>query len=234
MLPLAGDHVITHDVRRLQAAETVDQVVVATSTERRDDILARYAQRAGASVHRGSEEDVLGRMYDAAVAHDADIVVRATGDNPLIPPAVVDRVVNTVAAPGGVNYAGNTLEKTFPLGLIAEAFDQESFETVEAESTKPHQREHVTQYYHENPDAFALENVVWSDVYGWQPPLGEDEVRLTLDESDDYELLRAVYEGVAPDERGIVSVREALDFVAENGLAELNRHVEQPAVQREE
>jgi spore coat polysaccharide biosynthesis protein SpsF len=234
MLPLAGEHVLTHDVRRLQAADTVDCVVVATSTEGRDDIVARYAERAGAGVHRGSEADVLGRMYDAAVAADADVVVRATADNPLIPPAVVDRVVDAVSGPDGANYAGNTLEKTFPLGLIAEAFDRESFETVEARSTESHQREHVTQYYHEHPDSFVLDNVVWSDVYEWQPPLGEDEVRLTLDEADDYELLRAVYSDVPVDERGIVPVRRALQFVADNDLAGVNLHVEQPTVQRNE
>jgi spore coat polysaccharide biosynthesis protein SpsF len=232
MLPLAGEHVITHDVRRLRAADSVDEVVVATSTEPPDDIVARYAERAGASVFRGSETDVLGRIYEAAVTHDADIVVRATGDDPLVAPAVVDAVVERVAA--GANYAGNTLERTFPQGLIVEGFDRASFETVEERSTEPHQREHVTQYYLEQADAFARENVVWDDVYDWTPVLGRGEIRLALDEPDDYELLRAVYDGVDPDDRGIVPVQAAIQYVADEGLAGVNRDVQQTKVQGDE
>lgn len=80
MLPLADDHVLTHDVRRASTANHVDDVVVATSERTADDIVARYATRAGAHTHRGSESDVLGRMYDAAQNADADINVRITGD----------------------------------------------------------------------------------------------------------------------------------------------------------
>jgi len=232
MLPLDGDHVLTHDVRRLRAAETVDEVVVATSTEGRDDIVARYAERAGATVFRGSETDVLGRMHGAAAAAGAEVVVRATADDALVAPAVVDATATAVA--DGADYAANTIERTFPQGLVVEAMGMDSFDTVEARSEEPHQREHVTQYYLEHPDAFDRVNVRWADVYDWDPPLGRGEIRLALDEADDYELLRAVYQGVDRDERGIVPVRRALEYVTDQGLAGLNDHVDQTAVRGDE
>ena len=232
MLPLAGEHVITHDVRRLQAATAVDEVVVATSREGADDILTRYAERAGASVFRGSEPDVLGRMHAAASEHGADAVIRATGDDPLVSPAVADALAAEVA--DGADYAANTLERTFHQGLVLEAMSMEGFDRVEAESTRAHQREHVTQYYLEHPDEFDRRNVVWSDVYDWEPALGRSELRLALDEADDYELLRAVYDGVEPDDRGILPVRDAIAYAAEQDLADLNRHVQQTKVQGDE
>jgi spore coat polysaccharide biosynthesis protein SpsF len=232
MLPLAGEHVLVHDVRRLRAAERIDEVVVATSDLARDDIVARCAERTGASVFRGDEADVLGRMHGAAAAHDADIVVRATGDDPLVSPEVADALVRAVA--DGADYAGNTLERTFPQGLILEAVSMGSFDRVEAASTEPHQREHVTQYYLEHPDEFDLRNIVWSDVYEGVPALGRGEVRLALDEADDYELLRAVYEGVEPDGRGILPVQDAIEHIAREGLADTNLHVDQTKVQGDE
>ena len=59
MIPLDCDHVLEHDVRRVSSADEVDEVVVATTDEKQDDIVARYAERAGDSVHRGSEGTVL-------------------------------------------------------------------------------------------------------------------------------------------------------------------------------
>lgn len=232
MLSLGGDPVITHVVRRLDAAELVDDVVVATSTASRDDIVARYAARAGATVHRGSETDVLSRMHAAAVEAGADVVVRATGDDPLLSPALTDTLVEAVR--DGADYAANTIERTFPQGLVLEAVSRESFDRVERLSTEPHQREHVTQYYLEHPELFDRRNVVWSDVFDWTPALGRGEVRLALDEPADYELLRRVYDAVDPDDRGVVPVRAAVDHVAAAGIAGLNRHVEQTAVRGDE
>lgn len=231
MLPLAGEHVLTHDVTRLQAAERVDEVVVATTTEPRDDIVARYADRAGATVFRGSESDVLGRMYGAAQSVGADVVVRATGDDPLVSPAVADALAEAVAA--GADYAANTIDRTFHQGLVLEAMSAASFERVEARSTEPHQREHVTQHYLEHPAEYDRVNLRWGDVFDWEPALDRSELRLALDEPDDYELLRAIYEGVEPVD-GIVPVREAIAYAAEAGIADLNADVRQTKVRGDE
>jgi spore coat polysaccharide biosynthesis protein SpsF len=232
LYPLAGRHVLEHDVERLRTADRVDEVVVATSTAAPDDAVADAAERAGAAVHRGSETDVLGRMLGAARAHDADTVIRATADDALVSPALADELAARIDS--GADYAANTIERTFPQGLVLEACSMDSFETVEARSSEPHQREHVTQYYLEHPEAFATENVVWEAVYDWTPALGRGEVRLALDEPADYDLLRRIYDGVAPDDRGIVPLQEAIAFVARAGLADLNGHVDQTTVQGDE
>ena len=224
MLPIADDHVLTHDVRRVSVADHVDNVVVATSKQTADDIVTRYAARAGADVHRGSESDVLGRMYDAARNADADVVVRVTGDCPLVDPDTIDEVVSRVVD-GDAEYAANITERTFPRGLDVEAFTFESFERVHKEATEPHHREHVTPYYREDPDRFTTESVVSADVFDEPKFQNRDDLRLTLDEADDYEVLREIYDNVPFDD--VLPTRDAIRYADENDLMSLNAAVEQ-------
>lgn len=224
MLPLDGEHILTHDIHRTSAADTVDDVVVATSTETADDIIARYAERAGATVHRGSESDVLERMFQAAKREDADVVVRITGDCPLIAPDVIDRVVERLIETDA-DYSTNILERTFPRGLDVESFTFESFRRVYKEVTGSFYREHVTPYYREQNDLFNCTSVTSTDVFDSSRLQNRTDLRLTLDEADDYELLRQVYQGI--NWTGILPIQDAIDYIDANDLATVNKNVEQ-------
>lgn len=224
MLPLADDHALVHDVRRVGAANSIDDIVVATSKEKQDDIIARYAKRAGAIVHRGSESDVLDRMYQAARKEGADTIVRITGDCPLIDPETIDAVVEPVVK-GRADYAANIFERTFPRGLDVEAFTFESFERVYEGATKKRHREHVTPYYREQTDQFETVSVTSDTVFDDDRFQNRDDLRLTLDEADDYEVLREIYENVPFDE--ILPVRDAIRYVDEHDLMTLNASVSQ-------
>ena len=227
MLPLDSEHVLARDIQRIAQAKTVDEVVVATSDQKQDDIVARYAERAGADVFRGSEQNVLSRVYEAARRAEADIVVRLTGDCPLIDPETIDTVVTTLTETGA-EYAGNTVERSFPRGLDVEAFTFESFERVHEAVEKPHHREHVTPYYHEHPDRFDLVHVTSDAVFDDPKYRNRTDLRLTLDEADDYELLREVYENVASED--IIDVRDAIDCIDAHNLQRLNESIEQKEV----
>jgi len=227
MLPLDCDHVLEHDIRRASSADNVDEVVVATSDEKQDDMVARYAERAGAGVYRGSEEDVLGRMYEAARERDADVVVRVTADCPLVSVEYIDKAVDRLLS-GGYDYVSGLLDRTFPRGTESETFTFDSFREVERGSDEPREREHVTPYYRENPDEFELYNLTSDEVFTEGFLHDRTDLRLTLDEADDYELMRRIYEGVGYDE--IPEVRDAVRYADENGLTELNENVEQKTV----
>jgi spore coat polysaccharide biosynthesis protein SpsF len=66
MLSIDQNYVLTHDIQRVYSADTVDDVVPASSIKKADDIIFHYATRAGAIVFRGSETDVLDQMFQAA------------------------------------------------------------------------------------------------------------------------------------------------------------------------
>jgi len=224
MHPLKSRHVLDHVVERVSRASRISDVVVATSDQKQDDIIAQFAPEFGADVHRGSEADVLERLFEAAAARPPNTIVRITADCPLIDPVVLDRVVEVVEQESA-DYASNIRKRTFPRGLDVEAFSFESFEGVYEQAVEPHHREHVTPYYRENPDNFELVDVTSEDVFDDPQFQNRDDLRLTLDEVDDYKVLREIYENVPFDD--ILPTREAIRYVDEHDLMSLNADVEQ-------
>ena len=99
----------------------VDGLVVATSDRPGDDrVEAARARSAGVACVRGPEDDVLGRFALALRKQSADSVVRLTADCPLVDPDLVNQLIAHYRQTGA-DYASNTLVRTFPVGLDAEA-----------------------------------------------------------------------------------------------------------------
>jgi len=227
LLPLDCEHVIAHDVRRVHATKTIDEVVIATSTEKPDDAIDQFAKERDISIHRGSEANVQQRMFDAAAAHDAETVVRITADCPLIDPNTIDVVVSRIQR-GTAEYVTNIINRTFPRGLDVEAFTYDSFERVVAEATTEAEREHVTPYYRENPDKFEIENISSTEVFEEEKYLNRTDLRLTLDEAADYRLLKRIYDEIKY--TGTLSIRDTIDYVDATGLDTLNEEIRQKMV----
>jgi spore coat polysaccharide biosynthesis protein SpsF len=227
MLPLNCDHVLEHVIRRVEASETIDDVIVATSEKDPDTIVARYASREGAKTYRGSETDVLGRMFAAATASDAEIVVRITADCPLLSPRYIDVAVEHLRD-GDFDYVSSPTDGTFPTGVSSEVFTYKSFSKVEATSTDPSYREHVTPHYYKSDEEFATGSIESLDVFGDPHLQNRSELRLTLDEVDDYELFQRVYDNVTFDR--VLPLDAAVAYIDNAGIANLNSHVSQKQV----
>ena len=81
-------------ITRLSASALLDEIVLATATNPGDDKLAEIAEGMGINCYRGSENDVLARYLEASRLFGADVVVRITGDCPLIDADLVDQVIS--------------------------------------------------------------------------------------------------------------------------------------------
>src|SRR5689334_2280352 len=86
---LGGEPVLYRVIERVRQSALHGKVGVATSDHPRDDRILAWCEGAGVDCFRGSEADVLARYYHAAVAHDAEIIVRVTSDAPLLDPALL-------------------------------------------------------------------------------------------------------------------------------------------------
>lgn len=194
LMDIEGQTMLARTVTRARRATLLSAVVIATTDRPEDDPVVEEARKLDVLWFRGSEEDVLDRYYQAAMQFDAQVVVRITSDCPLIDPGVVDRVVGAflTAAPS-VDYASNTLERTFPRGLDTEAFRLAALERAWREGTQPYHREHVTPYLYEHPEQFRLLNVSSGMNCG--------DLRWTVDAQEDLELVRAVYHELGPEGR---------------------------------
>ncbi len=172
-------------VDRVRRAETITRVIVATTTQPQDDVLAAHAGELAVDVYRGDEDDVLDRYYQAAVRYQLDVVARITSDCPLLDPALADDVVRLVLAPAsGVDYAANTLKRTFPRGLDVEAVPFTTLERVWREARSLHQRAHVFPYVHDRPELFSMAGVVDADDWSY--------MRWTVDTHEDLVFVRQV------------------------------------------
>ncbi len=205
-------------VARLQQCEYVDAVVIATSTEDQDDIIAETAADLDVNCFRGSEEDVLDRIVSCAREFDADVICETTGDCPLIDPSVIDQTVACFLDNQPVDYVSNVLARSWPHGMDVEVISRETLEEIHEITSDEYHREHVTTYVRDRPAEF--------DIFHVSPPpeYRDPSIRITLDYPDDLELIRAVYKRLAdqgdPFEAGIREIISVFD--QEPQLREIN------------
>jgi spore coat polysaccharide biosynthesis protein SpsF len=223
LLPLAGEPMLTRLVERLRRVQRADGIVVATTTNATDDPIAVLCEQLCVPCHRGSEHDVLSRYADAARLHGADVVVRITSDCPLIDPALIDRVIAT-HEDGDSDYVSNMLPATWPYGMAVEVFSAAALAQAHAEATQPAEREHVTPFIYWHPERYRLRNV--------DSPVDLSHHRWTVDTSEDYELVRRLFETLYPTHPLFTQgdILEVLD--AHPDWLLLNQHIQQkPATQ---
>jgi len=183
---VAGRPMILHVLDRVSRANTLHEVVLATSDGPTDDQLAQVVTKAGFSVFRGSEDDVLGRFCAAAAEYKADVIIRITGDCPMADPSLIDRVVRRFLA-GDVEYVSNVAPPTYPDGLDVEVFSTAALLQAGADATETSEREHVTPYIRAH---FTSRNVTHDRDLS--------DMRLTVDEPADLAVTRRVFQHFGP------------------------------------
>ncbi len=171
-------------LRQLSGCKAVDGLVVATSSQPEDKAILDEAARLGAKAYAGSLDDVLDRFYQVATREKYGVVVRITGDCPLIDPEVVDRVVTAFLGKKGVDYASNVFPPTFPDGLDTEVFSFSRLEEAWKNAKSQLEREHVTPYLHRNPQFSKLNVPCEKDL---------SAERWTLDRPEDLAFLQSVF-----------------------------------------
>ncbi|MDF3820176.1 aminotransferase class III-fold pyridoxal phosphate-dependent enzyme [Leptospira sp. 96542] len=188
MEPILGIPMINLLIDRLKLSKRIDQIIVATSSSSLNDPLEQNLKLSDIGCFRGSENDVLNRFYSAANHFNADVVVRITGDCPLVDAQLVDSVID-IYLKSGVHYASNINPPTFPDGLDIEVFSFESLKEANSKATEEFDREHVTPFIRRE-EQFVRENMVNKDDYS--------SLRWTVDEPEDLEVIRNVFEHFFP------------------------------------
>ncbi len=214
MKPIRGTPLIELLLQRLSVAREIDQIMLATSLDPRNEPLAAHVQSLGFDVYRGSEHDVLDRYYEAAKLGHADVVVRITGDCPLVDAALLDSVI-TAFKSASVDYACNTDPATYPDGLDIEVFSFQALQAAWQEARRPPEREHVTPYIRESGRFRTLKLRHTEDLSG---------ERWTVDEPADFDVINAVFEHFHP--RGDFGWQDVLQLLRDKPqLFAANRHL---------
>ena len=205
-------------VRRLRRAQTLDGIVLATTTSSQDDRLEAWAKDEGLPCFRGSEDDVLARVVGAQTSQQADIVVEITGDCILCDPELVDMAVRTFLA-NDADVVCNAQKPSFPLGTDVQVFRLDALAEVERTIQDPAVREHVSLYFYEHPEKYRILHLM-------APPRWTDPtMRIHLDYDEDLRFIREVYSRLEPRYGDAFGLEEIMALCREHPeLPEINRN----------
>lgn len=220
LLPLAGQPVLWHIVERLRRCRNLDAIVIATSDQPGDDDLVSFAAALGIPLVRGPEEDVLERFCLAAATQDADIVLRVTGDAPLVDPELIDAMIALLRRTGADYCTGEPGVAAIHEGFAP--FTRAALERLKREAgTDPVAREHVDSYIKLHPETFRICYVPIPEAHRIQG------ARVSVDTPADLAFLEALYRetGASPGEIDVAAAVALLRRHPE--LMATNAHVRQ-------
>jgi len=173
LLDIAGRPMLQHVFERTMKSKSIDEVVLATTTDPSDDILEQFCHKQGVPCYRGSLPDVLDRFYQCSIKFHADVIIRLTADCPLIDPDLIDLTMtaflggslpnnpsyisqlsdNSPRSPYPFHFTANRLpppwKRTLPIGLDVEICTFDALERAWREANQLYQREHVMPYLYE-------------------------------------------------------------------------------------
>ena len=191
LLEIGTQNLLDVHICRILASKQISQLLVATTTNESDNVIADIANRHGVDHYRGSEHDVLDRFYQAALPIKPDYVVRLTSDCPLIDAELLDQVIR-VATEGNFDYFSNAITDTYPDGQDVEVFTFDALQDAHINAKLDSEREHVTAYIRKQPNHKIGELTCPHDGYS--------SVRLTVDELVDFKVVSKLVEMLGTNE----------------------------------
>lgn len=189
---IKGRPLLWHLVNRLKKTTNLEKIIVATTDRQQDDIIETYCKEWDIQCFRGSENDVLDRYYNAGKKFSVNVVMRITGDCPLIDERLVDEMIDYFHK-NDFDYLSNTIEPTYPDGMDIEIFTFSALEKAWQSATLLSDREHVTPFIYKNSNC-AGQNLFKTSNYSY--PVDFSHIRLTVDEENDFEVVKYLIENL--------------------------------------
>ena len=172
-------------IKRIKRCRSVEQIIIATTTNKDDDVICRLSRKLNVKCFRGSEENVLSRYYFAAKKNGADIILRLTSDCPFIDPGVIDKTIRLhIKDNNDYSSCG-----PYPIGMSVEIMSFDTLKESFFNATKEEETEHVTPYvYWSHPEKFKI------GMLKVPKSLKRQDIRVTLDTPQDYALICLVFD----------------------------------------
>lgn len=222
--PILDQAMIIYTLNRLKKAKYIDEIVLATTVEAADQHLVNIVKKQGYKVFRGDENNVLKRFVDTYEKYGGDIIVRITGDCPLIDPIIVDNVISYFMI-NNFDYVRLDVPETFIRGFDVEVFSAKTllkvWEEVFSLDNSHRYKEHVTLYIYENPDKFKIGFVRGNEFYN-------KDYRLSVDTLEDFKLVETIF-NYFKDE--YIEAKKVVKYLDQNpSIANINKDIQQKKV----
>ena len=158
MLNIDENPMLFYVINQLRYCKLADVIIIATTSNKEDDVIEKYAKSQNIECFRGNDGDVLDRYYQCAKKYNISTIVRITCDDPLIDPVIVDQTIRKFYS-DDFDFVTNRMSRTFPFGTEVDVFSFESFSNLWKKAKKPSEREHVIPYYYNNSHDFSIFNI---------------------------------------------------------------------------
>ena len=199
-------------IERIKRCKNVDKVILATSTDPSDDLLAETAQHEGVFVFRGSLDNLSLRFYEAAKYYKVDQIVRITGDDILRDETVIDLAIESHL----YSSSNVTVTDNMPYGTASEIFSLKTLETILNTVQEPINTEYL-EYFLENERYFSVNR--YKSSYSF-----DKDIRLTLDYEEDFEFFSCIFNNLYPTNKSF-NLQNVLDWLEKNPhIIDINNH----------
>ena len=162
------------------------KIIVATTNNNADSKIFEICKKNKFLYFRGSEKNVLDRVYKAACKNKIDVIVRITSDCPLIDLGIIDQAIK-IYLNNKTDMVTNAHVRSYPDGMDVEVFSKKILKkSIKFAKLNQKFQEHVTMALRKNLKSFKILNIIAPTEICY-PKLG-----LTLDEKADFLLIKKI------------------------------------------
>jgi len=217
LLPIKNKSLLEHLLERLKRLRNIDNLIVATTKNKEDNLIYYIAKTLKVKTYRGDENNVLKRFYFCSKKNHADIIIRVTADCPLIDIKYISELLNFFKK-SNYDYVNNVNLNYLPDGIHCEIFSFKSLAKTFRLAKSKFDKEHVTSFIWSNPKLFSIYNYQGKKIKNHLKKL-----RLTVDYFEDYILIKTLFEKLYKKNK-FFSLIEILSLIKRNkNLIKINK-----------
>ena len=212
--------VLEYVISSLENSKFIQEIIIATTKNKEDDIIEDKVKKLGKKIYRGSQDNVLERYTFAARENKLDVVIRITSDCPLNDVNIVDSIISEFIDKKP-DYISNTIKRTYPRGMDCEVFSINALERAYTDAESDSDKEHVTPYIYKNPDKFKISHYCADE--------DKSKYRITLDVEEDFEVISFIIKEINNKSLDF-SYESVIKIIEDSKIYTINQHVEQKNV----
>jgi len=192
LMKLGENTVLEYMVKRLRRLKKADDIILATTVNTKDDPIEEIAGKIGLRCYRGSEDNVLARVYEAACSVNAGVIIETTADCPMVDAELIDRTLR-IYLENKYDCVGSGMIPSYPHGLDFYIIGFELLKLAHEQADTPFQREHTIEFITAQPERFR-------NYYIEAPEeLRRPDVRITVDYKEDLERMNLMIKRLGPE-----------------------------------
>ena len=205
--------VLTHMIDRLKESKEISKIIICTSKSKQDSELRSEAIKNNVDIFFGHSEDVVKRLYDAAIKFKLDYILNITADCPFVDPNYADKIVE--------EYRKNNFDLIrqfdLPHGVFCYGIKVNSLKKII--DIKRTDKTEVWGNYFTNTGMFRIKDLSIKNKKHIRP-----ELRMTLDYVEDLNFLKVIFDALYI-KNEVFNLDQIINFLDRNpSIIRINKH----------